>query len=97
MATFVYTDVSQSNASKFIDECTMVSKCDHPNVLEIIGVSVIPEKCMPIMIMPFMHNGDVRSYLKSKRESVNFNVFPKVTNYVRSYTAMMLHIPSHQA
>ena len=35
------------------------------------------------MIMPFMHHGDVKSFLKSKRgNSIELDHFPEVTIYV---------------
>ena len=66
---FVYTyiDVSLSNAKEFIDECITGSNFNHPNVLNIIGVSINPEDNTPLMVMQFMHKGSVQSYVKSKR------------------------------
>ena len=73
------TDVSMSTAKEFIDECVLASKFDHPNVLNIIGVSIIPEEETPLMIMPFMHNGSVQSYIKSKRgNTIKLSHFPEV-------------------
>ena len=52
---------------------------DHPNVLSLIGVSIIPEENTPLMIMPYMNHGDVRSFLKSKRgNKITIDDFPKV-------------------
>jgi len=74
-----YSDVSLSNAKEFIDECVMASKFDHPNVLSIFGVSVIAEEDTPLMVMPFMHNGDLKSFVKSKRgDTIKISHFPKV-------------------
>lgn len=57
----------------------MAIRFDHPNVLSLIGISAIPEEAMPLMIMPYMHHGDVRSFLKSKREgTIMLENFPKV-------------------
>ena len=79
MVLYIRADVSLSNAKQFVKECNVASKFDHPNVLNIIGVSMIPEEGPPLMVMPLMHNGNVKSYLKSKRgNSVTFSNFPKV-------------------
>ena len=52
---------------------------DHPNVLSLIGVSIIPEENTPLMIMPYMQLGDVRSFLKSKRgNKITIDNFPEV-------------------
>ena len=76
---YVHVDVSLSNAKEFTDECIMANNFKHPNVLSIIGVSINPDDNTPLMVMPFMHNGSVQSYVKSKRgNTVNFSSFPKV-------------------
>ena len=56
---------------------------DHPNVLGLIGVSMNPEDATLHMIMPFMHHGDVKSFLKSKRgDTIKLDHFPEVAMYV---------------
>ena len=75
----MHIDVSLSSAKDFIDECIMASKFDHPNVLKIMGVSINPDNNTPFMVMPFMHNSSVQSYVKLERGNfMNFNVFPEV-------------------
>ena len=46
-----------------------MKKFNHPNVLPIIGVCLGSdhEKGLPFMVLPFMANGDLKSYLKSHR------------------------------
>ena len=62
-----------------MDECIVTSKLDHPNVLSLIGISINPVDVTLHMIMPFMENGDVKSYLKSKRgDIIEFDRFPEV-------------------
>ena len=56
-------------------------KFDHPNVLSILGVSLDTkhEGGLPFMILPFMVNGDLRTYLKSKRQkTTGVNRLPEV-------------------
>ena len=68
----------------------MTSKLDHPNVLCLIGVSINPNDATLHMIMPFMHYGDVKSFLKSKRGNmIEFDHYPKVpiTIYVCMYSS----------
>ena len=79
MASYVHIDLSLSDAKDFIDECITASKFDHPNVLNIIGVSITPEESTPLMVMPFMHNGSIKSYLKLKRgNTIKLTSFPEV-------------------
>ena len=48
-------------------------------MLGLIGVSMNPEDGTLHMIMPFMHHGDVKAFLKSKRgDMVEFDQFPEV-------------------
>ena len=77
MFTFVVIDTSKTE--QFIKECITAKKFIHPNVLSLIGVSYIKGEAIPLMILPFMHNGDVKSFVKSKRGNL-FSVteFPEV-------------------
>lgn len=48
-------------------ECSKMSFFDHQNVLPLLGVCVDAGPA-PYIIMPFMSNGSLLSYLKRKRE-----------------------------
>ena len=77
-------DVSLSKAKEFLDKCITASKFDHPNVLKMIAVSVL--QTTPLMVMPFMHNGSVQSYVKLKRgNQIKFSDFPEVLLLPASY------------
>ena len=90
MLCVYYVDISSSNGESFIEECTLTSKLDHPNVLSLIGVSINTEDGTLHMIMPFMHHGDVRSFLKSKRgDMIEFDHFPMVCTYKTKYKQIM--------
>jgi len=79
---FEFVDFSSSTADDFIKECNIAKKFEHPNVLSLIGVCIIPEEGVPLMVMPYMHHGDVKSFIKSKRgDNVNIEKFPKVIKY----------------
>ena len=76
---FIFVDFSTQTAENFIKECNIANKFDHPNVVSLIGVCIIPEEAVPLMVMPYMHHGDVRSFIKSKRENnVKVEDFPPV-------------------
>ena len=47
----MFIDFSSSTAD-FIKECNIAKNFDHPNVLSLIGVCIIPEEAVPLMVMP---------------------------------------------
>ena len=56
------------DVESFLEECCKMRHFNHPNVLSLIGVSFDKEN-NPVMVLPFMTNGDVKGYLKSQRVS----------------------------
>ena len=46
-----------------------MDKLSHPHVMNLIGVS-ISNTLPPILIMPFMENGSLLSYLKKERNDL---------------------------
>ena len=54
---------------ELIKECVKMIEFDHPNILKLIGVCLDGGPA-PFIIMPFMENGSVLSYLTKERESL---------------------------
>ena len=52
-----------------LEECGKMYEFDHPNVLKLIGVCLDGGPA-PYIIMPFMANGSLGSYLKNEREKL---------------------------
>ena len=78
-----YTDVTMVKAKEFLQECITAKQFSHPNVLGLIGVSVIMEEAIPLMVLPYMHNGDIRSFVKSKRgNTIELTEFPEVHSHL---------------
>ena len=48
-------------------ECVLMNKMQHPNVLGLLGVCFNTEDGLPYIVLPFMINGDLKSFLRSKR------------------------------
>ena len=44
----------------------MMAKFDHPNVMKLLGVSISKSRTL-FIIMPFMQNGNLLSYLRNNR------------------------------
>ena len=53
---------------------------DHPNVLKLLGVCFDSDDQLPVIILPYMANGDLKSYLRNQRKqpNVQYNQFPEV-------------------
>ena len=60
---------------------------DHPNVLSVLGVGFDADDGLPFVVLPFMENGDLKTYLKSKRQkTATVDYLPEVSSYICSYT-----------
>ena len=63
----------------------------HPNVLQVLGISLETEDGLPYIVLPYMANGDLRRFLKNKRpEALTVDQFPEVLIialiYIHVYT-----------
>jgi len=70
-------------------------KFDHPNLLSILGISLDTdhEGGLPLIILPFMTNGDPRTYLKNKRQlSRNIDCLPEVCICTKLIANMICHL-----
>ena len=62
-----------------MEECNIAKKFNHPNVISLLGITFTPKGNKPLMVMPYMYHGNVKSYLKSKRGGVvEIEEFPQV-------------------
>ena len=55
---------------------------DHPHVLGLVGVCLDHSSKSPYLVLPFMENGDLRSFLKAKRQVATKSTdsgYPEVT------------------
>ena len=58
---------------EMLKECSKMCSFDHPNVLTLIGVC-LDGGPVPYIIMPFMANGSLLTYIRKNRKTL---VFPK--------------------
>ena len=86
MLNIIHTDYSSMEVlESFIHESVMMKNFDHPNVLHILGVGLDPDNGLPFIVLPFMANGNLQMYLKSKRsKATSVNQLPEV-NICHSY------------
>ena len=70
-----------NNSQDFIAECVIMKDFDHRNILGLVGVSFDDTAGLPLVILPFMANGDLRKYLQSKQDfphHTSITTFPEV-------------------
>ena len=72
---------TQADIDSFMAECATMVNFDHPNVVKLIGVCFDATDQLPFIILPFMANKDLKSFLVAKREqsqNLKEDQFPKV-------------------
>ena len=88
---FLFTDYNECLKS-FLNECVLMKRLDHPNILPIIGVCLESNHVsgLPFMVLPFMVNGDLKSYLKNKRSGARcVDQYPEVCTRLIIYVCKL--------
>ena len=76
---------SPESLISLLHESNLMKDFDHPNVLNILGVGFDIDSAsgLPFMVLPFMVNGYLKTYLKSRRQNLTVvDCLPKV--YIHS-------------
>ena len=60
--------ITVENITSILRESILMKDFDHPNVLNVLGVGFNTDDGLPFVILPFMENGDLKTYLKNKRQ-----------------------------
>ena len=55
---------------EFLRKAIIMKQFNHPNVLSLLGVSVYED--IPCVILPFMSNGDLKTYMRKNPEVRKF-------------------------
>ena len=78
-----YVDALDSDeVESFLHESVLMKKIEHPNVLGLLGVCLNTEDGLPYIVLPFMENGDLKTFLRSKRTTVGSNLkYPEVNMF----------------
>ena len=74
--------ISEEHVDDLLKECIKMQAFDHPNILKLIGVCLDGGPA-PYIIVPFMTNGSLLSYLKDNRDSLV--VDPNNSDHDKSY------------
>ena len=64
---------STHETTALVEECSVMSRLNHPNVMNLIGVSIDSENTANI-VMPFMSHGDLLTYLRKNKEQLASSV-----------------------
>ena len=59
----------QNEINKIMEESVKMKQFDHPNVMNLIGVCINAGPA-PYIVMPFMANGSLLSYLRKERPNL---------------------------
>ena len=82
---------SKEQLSAFLAESLIMKDFHHPHILGLLGVCFDAPDGTPFIILPFMVNGSVKTYLKEKRlHLLNVDSFPKVYVFVTAYVGFMI-------
>jgi hypothetical protein len=64
----ILSDVcSEDHIRRLMTEAVMMSDLNHPHIMKLLGVAVEPEMGLPMIVMPYMSNKDLQSYLRRSR------------------------------
>ena len=70
---------SRDQLNSFLTESLIMKDFKHPNVLGLLGVCLDAPDGSPHIVLPFMANGSLKTYLKEKRTHVlDVDSFPEV-------------------
>ena len=88
MLYFIIPDYNSLEKLKsFLRESAVMKDFFHPNVLQVLGISLETEDGLPYIVLPFMANGDLKTFLKSKRpDALVVDQFPEVCTLCDSFT-----------
>ena len=77
------TDACSNDEVKFIiHEALMMSEFSHPHIMSIVGVAVDMDVGLPLLVMPYMENKDLTSYLRKFRYEDEFKDNVSIPNRV---------------
>ena len=77
---------TEEQLRSFLAESLIMKDFKHPHVLGLLGVCFDTPDLSPYIILPFMANGSVKTYLRAKRVHLtNFDDYPVVSIHTPRY------------
>ncbi|XP_072025124.1 hepatocyte growth factor receptor-like [Amphiura filiformis] len=87
-------DTDASFTLKFLEEALIMKDFDHPNVLGLIGLTFDPNGS-PIVVLPYMKHGDLRSLLLKAKDSHEIGV-EKMLSFAHDAAKGMTYLSEHK-
>ena len=76
---YFYSDTcSEDIIQAFLEECASMKSFKHPNVLGLVGMCLNSPSGVPLMVLPFMANGNLKKYLQQARRYEKIDQYPEV-------------------
>lgn len=69
---------NSTGLNSFLQEAVVMKDFDHSNVMKLIGL-VFPKQEAPLLILPFMSNGDLLDYVRDENRSCRLRELVKFT------------------
>ena len=63
----------------FLEECASMKSFKHPNVLGLVGMCLNSPNGVPLMVLPFMANGNLKKYLQQARRYEKIDQYPEAS------------------
>ena len=83
--------LDKQDCFSLLKESSIMKSFDHPHVLGLVGISLNTEDGTPMIAIPFMKYGDLKTFLVSKRKQTKTkNSFPEVCKYSRYIIGMVI-------
>ena len=75
--------ITVQSIKSILHESIVMKDFDHPNVLNVLGIGFNTDNWLPFVVLPFMVNGDLKTYLKRKRcKPVTVDYLSEVHMYI---------------
>ena len=77
---YFYLDTCSEDIIKaFLEECASMKSFKHPNVLGLVGMCLNSPNGVPLMVLPFMANGNLKKYLQQARRYEKIDQYPEAS------------------
>ena len=70
---------SEDILKAFLEECVSMKSFKHPNVLGLVGMCLNSPNCVPLLVLPFMANGNLKKYLQQARRYEMIDQYPEAS------------------